>query len=285
VADNTAYYRGFETSYKITNNNLDQHQGIGGVAPADRKKLADEFLALDRAIKARDWSACLVAFGNIETLRTAQKATANRHGDYIGKLNNLKLRVTALQSHPNAAAIQTEIATIKKSWVEAAEKEYAKGNKYVEAVALLTKGDQGCTTAKAKADMAGKVEFDKRKDELNKRIAKLKAPPNTEVAREEVKDLEARVARADTIAKTKNYRAALDALKAEAKRKVEAGQAATIAVKAVAGSDKDAKSALEGAAAVQKMHDQLLQHPQAAVIKAELASVQSNINNAKKAAA
>jgi len=292
LADNIHQQRKYESGLRIRFNNLKLHQGISAIDATKIKQLENRFLALDAAIKNRNWSDVTDIWFDISGKIDAFKQLANRHGDYVGLRNNSLLLVEALKAHPNRDAITNEIGSIQKDLIDEAKKEYETNSDYPKARELLALVEQRYQQAKKKADGAAQSAFAKEYNSAQLKLDALAKSEKGKMVLEEIQQMKAKLTRAQTYAGVAQYPQAR-ALVAEvvkdctlaeqrAAKQIASDEAEKAAEEALGKIDKEAKAAI---AAVQKLLDDLTKHPQVAVIRTELGEIQKKINDAKAAVA
>jgi hypothetical protein len=298
LADKILEYRRYEAGARMQLENLKLHQGITPGDAAKIKEIEDKLPDLDAAIDARDFDkADDILIGaddddedGIQGEMDVLKTQANQHGDYVGMRNNALLQVKALEAHPNTAAITTDIAAIKKDFIDKAQTEYDTNDEYGKARKLLLKVDKAYNDAKKKADKQGSAAFQKERDAAKKKFDALCKPPKDKLVAAEIAAIKAKLAKADGYAGVNQFPEA-SALLAEVVKDCEAAEklaaqhsgfndAEKAAGAATGKADKDKDGAV---AAVQKLHDQLKKHPHEPIIRFELGEIQKKIDKAKSA--
>jgi hypothetical protein len=296
LADKILQYRRFESGAKMRLENLKLHQGKDAIDPAKIAEIESKFPDLDAAIDGRDFNEARKILsgadgtGGIGGKMATYKTQANKHGDYVGLRNNALLQVKALESHPNTAAVTTEIAAIKKDFIEKAKTEFETNNDYEKARALLGKVDKAYNDAKKKADKQGTSAFKTQRDEAKKKFDALCKSPKDKLVAAQIASIKAKLAKSEAYAGTNQFPEA-SALLAEVTKDCEEAEklaaqhtgfndAEKAAAAATGKVDKDTDGAV---AAVQKLHDQLKTHPHEPIIRFELGEVQKKIDKAKSA--
>ena len=293
IANEILKFRRYEAASKMQFENLKLHQGVGILDPAKLQEIQDKFPDLDAAIDARDFNravSILVGAGGISGKMDALKTSANRRGDYVGLRNNALLQVKALEAHPNASAIATEIAAIKKDFIEKAKTEYETNNDYEKARTLLGGVDKAHNDAKKKADKEGSAAFKTKLDEAKKKFDALNKAPKDKLVVADIASIKAKLAKAESYAGVNQFPEALALLvevtkDCEAAEKVAAQHVGFSEAEKAAGaaSGKIEKDRAAAVAAVQKLHDQLKAHPHEPIIRFELGEIQKKIDKAKVA--
>lgn len=290
AADHAKEVKGWYENYKTKADFMADHQGkamiegTGGLLEVLTNRLGTLKGKIDLEEFKTDtqYQAARQVAVQVDTSYKSALQMANGYGDYLGQLSNAKLKLEALKSHPNKAAIPAaKINFIKDDLIAGAETKVSSGL-IPEAFNLLSQVEAKYQEAKGLAENAGKDLYDQA-------LVGIDVPADNPVIADEILAIKAKLDKAAKFAGAKQYKLATDLLTevaaacTAAKKTAEREAAFANADSAVSSMNPvDSSSSLEAVGKVQTLLDKLKDHPVKTVVTTEVVGeIQTKINDGK----